>query len=233
MASRGGGRGGGRGGRGGGRGGGASGKPQPPIGNLAWADIISTSKEGTDIMYPSMEAPDTAEPDERERKIAARYNRMIGERKFSAFWIDAPTRASTDIERWSDRFKPKTASAAQAAIRLQQVHQARQYDRDLHPPAVFDAVMEKKRKNKASEGQRKRQVKTGLLEGDDDAAPDLDASDDDSQAEEDALDDVDDEDEEGDNDYEAEYFDNGEGDDYDDLGGGGGGGDGDDGGIMD
>jgi len=38
---------------------------------------------------------------------------------------------------------------------------------------------------------------------------------------------VDDEDEEGDNDYEAEYFDNGEGDDYDDLGGGGGGGDGD------
>lgn len=121
-----------------------------------------------------MEAPDTAEPDRRERKIAARYNQMIGERKFSAFWIDAPTRASTgarviyqptsvhdsdvgragtDIERWSDRFKPKTASAAQAAIRLQEVHQARQYDRDLHPPAVFDAVMEKKRKNKGSEGE--------------------------------------------------------------------------------
>ena len=63
---------------------------------------------------------------------------------------------SPDIERWSDRFKPKTASAAQAAIRLQQVHQARQYDRDLHPPAVFDAVMEKKRKNKASEGEQSR-----------------------------------------------------------------------------
>lgn len=60
---------------------------------------------------------------------------------------------SKDIERWSDRFKPKTATAAQAAIRLQQVHQARQYDRDLHPPAVFDAVMEKKRKTKGGESE--------------------------------------------------------------------------------
>ena len=58
-----------------------------------------------------------------------------------------------DIERWSDRFKPKTMTAAQAAIRLQEVHQARQYDRDLHPAAVFDAVMEKKRKAKGSEGK--------------------------------------------------------------------------------
>jgi hypothetical protein len=47
----------------------------------------------------AMEAPDTAEPDKREKKIAARYNRMIGERKFSAFWIDAPTRASTGTRK--------------------------------------------------------------------------------------------------------------------------------------
>jgi len=44
-------------------------------------------------------------------------------------------------------------TAAQAAIRLQEVHQARQYDRDLHPAAVFDAVMEKKRKSKGNEGK--------------------------------------------------------------------------------
>jgi len=41
------------------------------------------------------------------------------------------------------------------------------------------------------------------------------------------LEDGDEEDEEGDNDYEAEYFDNGEDDDNDDLGGGGGDGGGD------
>jgi len=54
MSGRGGG-GGGRGGRGGGRGGrggAASGKPQPPIGNLLWSDIIDTSKQGTDVLYP-------------------------------------------------------------------------------------------------------------------------------------------------------------------------------------
>ncbi|GAA6061588.1 hypothetical protein JCM10212_004338 [Sporobolomyces blumeae] len=225
MASRGG-RGGGRGGRGG-----ASGKPQPPIGHLAYADIIAASKEGTDVLYPPMDMPDTQEPDEREKRIAATYNKMVSERKFTPFWIDAPTRASTDIERWSDRFKPKTASAGAAAISLQTVHAARQFDRDLHPPAVFDGVMEKKRKAKGTEGQRKRAaVKSGLLEGDDDAPIDLDGSDEDEDEDPDVLDD-DDEDEEGDNDYEADYFDNGEGDDYDDLGGGGGGED--DGGIMD
>jgi len=46
------------------------------------------------VMQP-MDAPDTQEPDERERIIAAKYNKMVSERKFSAFWIDAPTKAST------------------------------------------------------------------------------------------------------------------------------------------
>jgi len=42
-----------------------------------------------------MDAPDTQEPDEREKIIAMKYNKMVSERKFSAFWIDAPTKAST------------------------------------------------------------------------------------------------------------------------------------------
>lgn len=52
MAARGG-RGGGR----GGRGGGASGKPQMPIGHLAYADIIAYSGEGTDVLYPVSSLP--------------------------------------------------------------------------------------------------------------------------------------------------------------------------------
>ncbi|GAA5863895.1 hypothetical protein JCM1840_005810 [Sporobolomyces johnsonii] len=225
MASRGG-RGGGRGGRGG-----ASGKPQPPIGHLNFADIIAHSKEGTDVLYPPMELPDTDVPSTREARIARRYNNMVAEMKFTPFWIDAPTKASTEIERFSDRFKQKTASVATATIELQNVHQARQYDKDLLPPSVFEAVFEKKRKAKAgADGRRKRTVKSGLLEGDDDQPLDVDGSDAEDEEDPDLLEDED-EDEEGDNDYEAEYFDNGEDDDNDALGGGGGGDD--DGGIMD
>ncbi|GJN88503.1 hypothetical protein Rhopal_001469-T1 [Rhodotorula paludigena] len=223
MASRGG-RGGGRGGRGG------SGKPQPPIGHLQYQDIIAASKEGTDVLYPNMDMPDTEYPSEREARIAKRYNAMASEMKFTPFWIDAPARASTDIERYSDRFKPKTASAATATAALRNVHSARQYDRDLLPPSVFEAVLEKKLKQKGST-KAIRANTTGLnsiLAGDDDQAVEEDEEE--EQDEEDMLEEEEEDDE--DNDYEADYFDNGEEDDFDNLGGGGGGGD-DDGGIMD
>ncbi|GAA5928803.1 hypothetical protein JCM10213_002560 [Rhodosporidiobolus nylandii] len=225
------GRGGGRGGRGGGRGGGASGRPQPPVGHLNYNDIIEHSKQGTDVLYPPTDTPETEYPNEREAKIAKRYNDMMRDMRFSPYWIEAPTRASTDIERWSDRFKPKPTSAATATAALRSVHQARQWDRDLLPPSVFEAVLEKKPKGKAaSKGNRKGASAAlgGLLEGDDDQVVEEDSEQ--EQDEEDMLEE-DDEDDEGDNDYEAEYFDNGEEDDFDNLGGGGGGDD--DGGIMD
>ncbi|GAA6026976.1 hypothetical protein JCM8097_006010 [Rhodosporidiobolus ruineniae] len=226
------GRGGGRGGRGGGRGGGASGRPQPPVGHLNYNDIIEISKQGTDVLYPPMEMPDTEYPNEREAKIAKRYNSMVSEMRFTPYWLNAPTRASTDIERWSDRFKPKGSSSATALAALRDVHKARQWDRDLLPPSVFEAVLEKKLKGKAGtkNGARKASANIGaLLEGDDDQLPEENSeeeNDDEEPLEEE------DEDDDGDNDYEAEYFDNGEEDDFDGLGGGGGGGD-DDGGIMD
>ncbi|GAA6024371.1 hypothetical protein JCM10207_003302 [Rhodosporidiobolus poonsookiae] len=221
---------GGRGGGRGGRGGGAGGRPQPPVGHLQYADIIATSKEGTDVLYPPMEMPDTEYPNERESKIAKRYNAMVGEMKFTEYWIDAPTRASTDIERFSDRFKPKPTTAATAANALRAVHTARQWDRDLLPPSVYEAVLEKKPKGKGgSKGAARKTVNVGgLLDGNDDQEED--AGSEPEEEDEDMLEEEGESDE-GDNDYEAEYFDNGEEDDFDNLGGGGGGDD--DGGIMD
>ncbi|GAA5978852.1 hypothetical protein JCM11641_003587 [Rhodosporidiobolus odoratus] len=225
------GRGGRGGGRGGARGGGASGRPQPPVGQLNYNDIIEQSKQGTDVLYPPMDMPETEYPTTREAAIAKRYNSMMSEMRFSPYWIEAPTRASTDIERYSDRFKPKTTTAGTATIALRQVHASRQWDRDLLPPSVFEAVLEKKPKGKAAgKGSRKGAAAAlgGLLEGDDEQVVEEDS---DAENDDEEMLEEEDEDDEGDNDYEAEYFDNGEEDDFDNLGGGGGGDD--DGGIMD
>lgn len=55
-----------------------------------------------------------------------------------------------EIERWSDQFKPKTASAATAVAALRTVHAARQYDKELLPPSAFEAVFEKKPRGKST-----------------------------------------------------------------------------------
>lgn len=125
---------------------------------------------------PYEDFPDTEYPTEREARIAKRYNDMLAEMKYTPFFIEAPTRASTgafaedtfststragvlsdsrpvgraDIERWSDRFKPKTASAATATAALRTLHSARQYDKDLLPPSAFEAVFERKAKGKTA-----------------------------------------------------------------------------------
>ncbi|BGP30140.1 hypothetical protein JCM10296v2_001892 [Rhodotorula toruloides] len=198
------------------------------MGHLQFNEIMEHSKKQlADVLYPPYEDfPDTEYPTEREARIAKRYNDMVAEMKYTPFFIEAPTRASTDIERWSDRFKPKTASAATATAALRTLHSARQYDKDLLPPSAFEAVFERKAKGKAAKSGKSADAK-GILEGDDDA---LGEDEEDEEADEDELIEED-EDDEGDNDYEMDYFDNGEEDDFDNLGGGGGGDD--DGGIMD
>lgn len=55
-----------------------------------------------------------------------------------------------EIERWSDQFKPKTASAATAVAALRTVHAARQYDKELLPPSAFEAIFEKKPRGKST-----------------------------------------------------------------------------------
>ncbi|BGP53945.1 hypothetical protein JCM8202_006139 [Rhodotorula sphaerocarpa] len=198
------------------------------MGHLQYAEIIEQSKQGTDVLYPEMELPDTEYPSEREARIAKRHNEMVNEMKFTPFWIDPPTRATTEIERWSDQFKPKTASAATAVAALRTVHAARQYDKELLPPSAFEAIFEKKPRGKSGQkADRKAGAAGGILEGDDDNAGDEEEEEEADEGE--GLEE--DEEDEGDNDYEMDYFDNGEDDDMDNLGGGGGGDE--DGGIMD
>ena len=127
-----------------------------------------------------MELPETEYPTEREARIAKRHNEMVNEMKFTPYWIDPPMRATTgvqqlpfcdlhmrkrggnagdltgyssrraEIERWSDQFKPKTASAATAVAALRTVHAARQYDKELLPPSAFEAIFEKKPRGKST-----------------------------------------------------------------------------------
>ncbi|ORY72243.1 DNA-directed RNA polymerase III, subunit Rpc31 [Leucosporidium creatinivorum] len=222
MAARGG-RGGGR----GGRGGGASGKPQMPIGHLAYADIIAYSGEGTDVLYPPADVPDTEYPTEREARIAARYNTMTSEMKFTPFWIDAPVKASTDIERYSDRFKLGQSSAdGTPTATLASLHDDRNYDRGLLPNAAFEAILAKEKKKRGRDGAsrtRRQKIKVSdALAGDDENAEGKEGDQSGSEMEEDP-DMLEEEEEEEDNDYEDNYFDNGEDDggDGDALGGGG------------
>lgn len=44
---------------------------------------------------PYEDFPDTEYPTEREARIAKRYNDMVAEMKYTPFFIEAPTRAST------------------------------------------------------------------------------------------------------------------------------------------
>lgn len=210
-----------------------------------------------------------------------------------------------EIERWSDQFKPKTASAATAVAALRTVHAARQYDKELLPPSAFEAIFEKKPRGKSTvKGQssglavlfslcaarrtstrralrraaasrrgpdvptiwfpvaadRKTLNAGGILEGDDVSLhsralssfarqlslksarststathelltfsarlQDAEVDEEEEDEPEDAEGLEEDEEDEGDNDYEMDYFDNGEEDDFENLGGGGGGDDG-------
>ncbi|KAK4053789.1 hypothetical protein OIV83_001445 [Microbotryomycetes sp. JL201] len=227
MAARGG-RGGGRGGRGGGRGG-----SNMPVGHLLYSDIIAQTKEMKDELYPRVETVQTEWPTDREAVIAARYNSNIQDLKLTPFFIDgASNEAHSNIERWEDRFKKQGSSSVGGYPSLAALHADRQWDKALHPAASFEALLEKKKRRKLAQGRVPGSRKLRLDDVTQEGGLDGEEEEEDSQGEEDPelLDD--DEAEEDGNDYEMDYFDNGEEDDFDALGAGGGGGGDDDGGIF-
>ncbi|KAI5481458.1 hypothetical protein MNV49_004214 [Pseudohyphozyma bogoriensis] len=226
-----------RGGRGGGRGGGGLGRnsvftPQL-LGGIAFNDIVAVSKEGTGILYPDMPTLDTDFPSEKEAKIARRYNTMAAEMKFTSCWIEVPVKASTDIEKWSDRFKTNRVSNDGSPImNLADLHARRKFDKDLLPTAAFEAVFERKKRRAGAEGRSKAK-KMRSVKDFGDADDDMEAGKEEgSESEPEELEELDDEEEwEDENDYADNYFDNGEDDggDGDALGGGGD----EDGGVFD
>ncbi|KAM0753566.1 hypothetical protein T439DRAFT_322461 [Meredithblackwellia eburnea MCA 4105] len=226
--SRGGGGGGGRGGRG------RGGKPgvftPQLIGHLNYQDIIAQSKDGTGILYPPTDVPNTDYPSEVESKIAARYNIMTAEMKYTPYWLDAPVKSSSKIEKYSDKFKAVRATTTGAPTpAFARLHKDRGLDKELLPTTDFEAIYERKKRVKTADGAARKRVKTAKDLAD--VADVEDAEENSDEEPEEELEEVDDEEWEDDNDYADNYFDNGEDDggDGDALGGGGD----EDGGVFD
>ncbi|THU80072.1 hypothetical protein K435DRAFT_785605 [Dendrothele bispora CBS 962.96] len=200
----------GRGGRGGGRGGrggfGSNANPIPM--GLTFADIQNMSREGT-ALYPPMRPPVLAEYSDKEKRIAQLQIGFATRLRRSAYYIVEQTK-STELPRYSDKYRPSPAS------------QPRLQRGDLHapffPPEIFESHFNPKKRPKARPQtvQKKSINLDNMMDEDDQEKSEGEQSDAGSQVESDY-----DAEEEYDNDYAENYFDNGEGDDMDDLGGGG------------
>jgi len=158
---------------------------------------------------------------ENERRICELQDGFARRLKQSAYYIVEHTK-SDELPRYSDKYRPSPAT--QPTLKKGDLHQP------FFPPEIFQDYFNPKRKKKAVKKSSKR-AKLDALDGDDDGDDKSSdgASEVGSQGEASDYD----VDEEYDNDYAENYFDNGEGDDFDDLGGGGGGDDGGGGGDYD
>ncbi|KAH7907668.1 DNA-directed RNA polymerase III, subunit Rpc31 [Hygrophoropsis aurantiaca] len=206
-----GGRGGGRGGfrgRGGGFGGGSS---MPPMG-LTFADIQALSREG-DALYPPLEPlPFLGEYTPDEEKIVELQIGFAERLRKSPYYVVEPTRTA-DLERYSDKYRPTTSHTT---LKRKDLHAP------FFPAEILEGYFNPKTKRKRKVDTKTTAQRLNLDELGDDAEEDK-SDKEHSDAGSQAADSDYDVDEEYDNDYAENYFDNGEGDDMDDLGGGGGG----------
>ncbi|KAI0763172.1 DNA-directed RNA polymerase III, subunit Rpc31 [Irpex lacteus] len=206
-----------RGGRGGGRGrggrggfGGLSGNV-PPMG-LTFADLQNLSREATEL-YPALDPlPVLAEYNEEEKRMAELQIGFTTRLRQSAYYIVESTK-STELPKFSDKYRPSTAS--QPTLKRKDLHEP------FFPKEVLEGYFNPRRKKAVEHHVSKKRLNLDELveDADDQDKSDADKSDVGSVAAESDYD----VDEEYDNDYAENYFDNGEGDDNDDLGGGGGG----------
>ncbi|KAA1472510.1 hypothetical protein DENSPDRAFT_778213 [Dentipellis sp. KUC8613] len=178
---------------------------------LTFADIQGMSREQS-ALYPAMESlPVLTEYSEDEKRICELQIGFADRLRKSAFYITEPKK-STELERYSDKYRP--SAAARPVLKRKDLHAA------FFPPDLLEGYFNPKRK-RTSEKKSSKQVNLDDLgdDVDDQEKTDEERSDAGSQAADEDYD----VDEEYDNDYAENYFDNGEGDDMDDLGGGGGG----------
>ncbi|KAF9009973.1 DNA-directed RNA polymerase III, subunit Rpc31 [Cyathus striatus] len=205
-----GGRGGGRGGFRGGRSGFPGGGNQPPMG-LTFADLQNLSREATEL-YPSRQLPVFTEPSSDEKRIAELQLGFASRLKTSQYYVVEKSK-STELPRYSDKYR--LSASSQPTLKRKELHEP------FFPPGVLDGYFNPKRKHKLDGKGKARKVQLDL----DNMADDMDEEEKSTEEKSDAGSQVDEEDydvdEEYDNDYAENYFDNGEGDDNDDLGGGG------------
>ncbi|KAJ6495308.1 DNA-directed RNA polymerase III, subunit Rpc31 [Mycena sanguinolenta] len=181
----------------------------PPAG-LTHADLQNMPREAT-AMYPPMIPPILTEFTEDEKKIAAYQNGFATRMRKSQYYVVEATK-STDLPRYSDKYRPSTAS--QPTLKKKDLYEL------YFPPDIFQGYFnpKKKRKAEAKPILIKKRMNLDEMNDDDEKDTPSDASNAGSQAPDSDYD----VDEEYDNDYAENYFDNGENDDNDDLGGGGG-----------
>ncbi|ESK86394.1 hypothetical protein Moror_4987 [Moniliophthora roreri MCA 2997] len=203
------GRGGGRGGRGG-RGGFGGSSNLPPMG-LTFADIQAMSREQT-ALYPPMRPPVLTEYSEREKRITQLQIGFTHRLRKSPYYVVEPTK-SNELPRYSDKYRPSVA--AQPRLKKQDLHAP------FFPTEIFEGYFNPKKTLKARKAiiQKKRLEIDNMMDEDEEQTKSDEEGSGDSQG---AVSDYDAE-EEYDNDYAFNYFDNGEGDDMDNLGDGGGG----------
>ncbi|EAU89500.1 hypothetical protein CC1G_07726 [Coprinopsis cinerea okayama7 len=177
---------------------------------LTFADLQNLSREAT-VLYPPRHLPVFTEPSDEEQRVAELQLGISNRLRNSPYYIVERVQ-STDLPRYSDKYRPSLNSQPQLKRK------------DLHAPFFPEALLEEyfnprgaKARRAANAGKTKINLDDFIDEGDDQEKSSDERSDAGSQPEEDY-----DVDEEYDNDYAENYFDNGEGDDMDDLGGGGG-----------
>lgn len=180
-----------------------------PIG-VTFADIQNLSREASELYPPLEPLPVLSTISEKDKRIAGFQSGFVSRLEHSKYYV-VEKHKSTDLQRYSDKYRPSVSS--RPALRKG----------DLHAPFFPKALLEEyfnPSQNKKTKRPQKRVNLDDLADDDDDAEKsDQEGSQVVSEGE---VSDYD-VDEEYDNDYAENYFDNGEGDDMDDLGGGGGG----------
>ncbi|KAG9313489.1 DNA-directed RNA polymerase III, subunit Rpc31 [Chiua virens] len=211
-----------RGGRGGGRGdgrgfkgGGAFGAGALPPMGLTFADIQAMSREA-DALYPPLDPlPVLSDFSAEEKSVSDLQTGFIARLRKSPYYVVERTK-SNELERYSDKYRQTSASLP--TLKRKDLHAP------FFPSEIFEGYFNPKKKRKADKTVKSTRLKLDELveEAEELEKSGEERSDAGSQAAESDYD----VEEEYDNDYAENYFDNGEGDDLDDLAGGGGGDDG-------
>ncbi|PPQ81708.1 hypothetical protein CVT25_013438 [Psilocybe cyanescens] len=200
-------RGGGRGGRGGGRGGFGGASNLPPMG-LTFADLQNLSREAT-ALYPARDIPIFTESTNDEKQIAQLQLGFASRLRKSQYYV---------VEKAKTSGKPSAIS--QPTLKRKELHAP------FFPSEVLEDYFNPKRRKKITTQANSLKPKMNIDELNEDGEEEEKSGEERSDAGSQAAESDYDVDEEYDNDYAENYFDNGEGDDMDDLGGGGGGDDG-------
>ncbi|KAF7965613.1 hypothetical protein HWV62_42635 [Athelia sp. TMB] len=177
------------------------------------------------LIQPLDPLPVLAEYSSDEKRICELQMGFATRLRKSAYYVVETTK-SAELPRYSDKYRPSPAS--QPSLKRKDLHQP------FFPSDIFEGYFNPKKKRQGiwefSSAQATKSKGKGNLMNLDEMQEDGDdaekSSDERSDAGSQVVESDYDVDEEYDNDYAENYFDNGEGDDMDDLGGGGGGDDG-------